>query len=298
VYDVTNKTANPFVMNSEITVKAKAAIKGSANCTLASLILENGAIIDATDSAVTATDVELPMGEGAKVVLKKDASGDVLTYMGETPNMKLFTTATTLENKALGLGVKVNEGVVTLVLTQVSVPEVVIPDEATEEERAELVKQQAEAEVAAQEVANALAASTDEETRTANVTAIENPGVASVIENAGVELTQNEGEETYTAKFTYNFGVSTIKVVALNLDDVEGAELYVVVKAELDDDYSFANGVTVTVTDGDKNVAGAEPVTGMDGTTTTNGPTGNTRYFRFPLPTDLGTHSYRVRASK
>jgi autotransporter-associated beta strand protein len=298
VYNVTNNSANPFVMSSIITVEANAAIKGSANCTLANLIMEDGAIIDATNGAVTATTVTLPTREDAKVVLKKDASGDVLTYTGETPNMKLFTTATTLENKALGLGVKVNEGVVTLVLTQVSVPEVVIPDNATDEERAELVKQQTEAEVAAQEIADALAASTDEETRTANVTAIENPGVASVIENAGVELTQNEGEETYTAKFTYNFGVSTLDVVALNLDDVEGAELYVVVKAELDDDYSFAEGVTVSVTDGDKNVTGSVSVTDMNGTTTTNAPTGNTRYFRFPLPTDLGTHSYRVRASK
>ncbi len=298
VYDVTDNTADAFVMQSAITVKADAAIKGVENCTLASLILEDGAIIDATVAPVTATDVTLPAGEDAKVVLKKNASGDVLTYTGETPNMDLFTTATTLENKALGLGVKVNEGVVTLVLTQVSVPEVVIPDDATDEERAELVKQQAEAEVAAQEVADALAASTDEETRTANVTAIENPGVASVIENAGVDLIPNEGEETYTAKFTYNFGVSTLDVVALNLDDVEGTELYVVVKAELDDDYSFANGVTVTVTDGNKNVTEAVSVTGMDGATTTDAPTGNTRYFRFPLPTDLGTHSYKVRASK
>ncbi len=297
VYHVTNNTADPFVMQSAITVKEDAAIKGVENCTLASLILEDGAIIDATDSAVTATTVTLPAGEDAKVVLKKNASGDVLTYTGETPNMDLFTTATTLENKALGLGVKVNEGVVTLVLTQVSVPEVVIPDDATDEERAELVKQQAEAEVAAQEVADALAASTDEETRTANVTAIENPGVASVIENAGVDLIPNEGEETYTAKFTYNFGVSTLDVVALNLDDVEGTELYVVVKAELDDDYSFAEGVTVSVTDGDNAVEGAVAVNEA-GTESDAPTTGNTRYFRFPLPTNLGTHSYRVRASK
>lgn len=294
VYDVTNNSANPFVMSSVITVEAGAAIKGVANCTLANLIMEDGAIIDATDSAVTATAVELPTGEGAKVVLKKDASGDVLTYTGETPNMDFFTTATTLENKALGLGVKVNEGVVTLVLTQVSVPEVTLPEDATEDE---IAKAQTEAKVAAQEVADALAASTDEGTRTANVTAIENPGVASVIENAGVDLIPNGGEETYTAKFTYNFGVSTIKVVALNLDDVEGTELYVVVKAELDDDYSFADGVTVSVTDGDNAVEGAVAVNEA-GTESDAPTTGNTRYFRFPLPTNLGTHSYKVRASK
>lgn len=293
VYDVTNKTADTFVMQSAITVKTGAAIKGSANCTLASLSLANGAIIDATDSAVTATTVTLPTGEGAKVVLKKNASGDVLTYTGETPNMALFSVP---EGKVLGA--KIEGNTVTLVLTQVSVPEVVIPPDATDEERAELEKQQTEAKVAAQEVADALAASTDEGTRTANVTAIENPGVASVIENAGVDLIPNEGEETYTAKFTYNFGVSALDVVALNLDDVEGTELYVVVKAELDDDYSFANGVTVTVTDGDENVPAAKSVTSMDGTTTTEAPTGNTRYFRFPLPTNLGTHSYKVRASK
>lgn len=283
-------------LSGAITVKAGAAIKGSANCTLTSLILESGAIIDATVAPVTATTVKLPTEEGAKVVLKKNASGDVLTYTGDLPNMNLFTTATTLENKALGLGVKVDNGVVTLVLTQVSVPEVVIPDDATDEERAELVKQQAEANVAAQIVADALAASTDEETRTANVTAIENPGVASVIENADIELIPNDDEGTYTATFTYEFGVSTIKVVALNLDDVEGTELYVVVKAELDDDYSFADGVTVSVTDGENAVEGAVSVN-ETGTETTDKPTGNTRYFRFPLPTDIGTHSYKVKAS-
>lgn len=293
-YHIVNNSANPFVMSSVITVAEGAAIKGSANCTLASLILENGAIIDATDAPVVATTVTLPT-EGNPVILKKDASGDVLTYTGDVPNMNLFTTATTLENKALGLGVKVNEGVVTLVLTQVSVPEVVIPDDATEEVRAELVKQQAEAEVAAQVVADALAASTDEETRTANVTEIENPGAASIIENADVELTQNdEVPDTYTAKFTYNFGVSALDVV--NIDD----KLYVVIMAKLDEqnNHRFADGVTVTVTDGNKEIAEAVAVTDMTGTTTTQSPAGNTRYFRFPLPTDLGTHSYKVRASK
>ena len=293
VYDVTNNTANTFVMSSVITVEAGAAIKGSANCTLASLILENGAVIDATDSAVTATDVALPTGEGAKVVLKKDASGDVLTYTGDVPNMNLFTTATTLDNAMLG--VKVNEGVVTLVLTQVAVPEIDIPEDATDQERAEAEKAQAEAVVAAQIVADALAASTDEETRTANVIAIENPGAASIIENAGVELTQNdEDPDTYTAKFTYNFGVSALDVV-----NVSG-QLYVVIMAKLDEqnNHRFANGVTVTVTDGNTEIAEAEAVTDMTGGEIADAPTGNTRYFRFPLPTDLGTHSYKVRASK
>lgn len=290
-YHIVNSSSSAFVMSSAITVEAGAAIKGVENCTLASLTFEAGAIVDATDAPVTAAAVTLPEGEGAKVVLKKNASGDVLTYTGDVPNMNLFTTATTLENKALGLGVKVNEGVVTLVLTQVPVPEVTLPG-ATEDE---IAKAQTEAEVAAQVVADALAASTDEETRTANVTAIENPGAASIIENAGVELTQNKGEETYTAKFTYDFGISAIKVVALNLDGVEGTELYVVVKAELDDDYSFANGVTVSVTDGENVVEGAVSVNENG---EPNALTGNTRYFRFPLPTNRGTHSYRVRASK
>ncbi|MBR5591637.1 MAG: autotransporter-associated beta strand repeat-containing protein [Kiritimatiellae bacterium] len=291
-YHIVNNSANPFVMSSVITVEAGAAIKGVENCTFASLSFEAGAIVDATAAPVVATAVMLPTGDGAKVVLKKNASGDVLTYTGDVPNMNLFTTATTLENAMLG--VKVNEGVVTLVLTQVSVPEVVIPDDATEEVRAELVKQQAEAEVAAQVVADALAASTDEETRTANVSAIENPGAASIIENADVELTQNEGEETYTAKFTYNFGVSALDVV-----NIEG-QLHVVIMAKLDEqnNHRFANGVTVTVTDGNKEIAEAVAVTDMTGTTTTQSPAGNTRYFRFPLPTDLGTHSYKVRATK
>jgi hypothetical protein len=282
-------------MTGAITVAANAAIKGSTNCTLASLSLADGAIVDATVAPVTATTVTLPTGDGAKVVLKKNASGDVLTYTGDVPNMNLFTTATTLDNAMLG--VKVNEGVVTLVLTQVSVPEIDIPADATDEERAEAEKAQAEAVVAAQVVADALAASSDEETRTANVTEIENPGVASIIENAGVELTQNdEVQDTYTAKFTYDFGVSAIKVVALNLDGVEGTELYVVVKAELDDDYSFAEGVTVSVTDGNNAVEGAVAVN--EAGTESDAPTGNTRYFRFPLPTNLGTHSYKVRATK
>jgi hypothetical protein len=173
------------------------------------------------------------------------------------------------------------------------VPEIDIPDDATEDE---IAKAQAEAVVAAQVVADALAASSNEETRTANVTEIENPGAASIIENADVDLIPNEGEETYTAKFTYNFGVSAINVVVLNLDDVEGTESYVVVKAELDDDYSFAEGVTVSVTDGNNAVEGAVAVN--EAGTESDAPTGNTRYFRFPLPTNLGTHSYKVRATK
>jgi hypothetical protein len=269
-------------------VEVAGTISGTGN--LGTLTLSDGATIDATASAVTVTGAVMFPETGA-VTVKKDSLGNVLSYAGEKPNMDLFTTATTLENAMLG--VKVNEGVVTLVLTQVSVPEVTLPEDATEDE---IAKAQTEAEVAAQVVADALAASTDEETRTANVTAIENPGVASVIENAGVDLIPNEGgeTETYTAKFTYNFGVSALDVV--NVND----QLYVVIMAKLDEqnNHRFAEGVTVTVTDGNKNVAGAVSVTGMDGVTTTDAPTGNTRYFRFPLPTDLGTHSYRVRASK
>ena len=83
--------------------------------------------------------------------------------------------------------------------------------------------------------------------------------------------------------------------MALDLDNsIEGAELYVVVKAELGNDYSFANGVTVTVTDGDNAV---DAVAVNEAGTESDAPMGNTRYFRFSLPTDLGTHSYKVKAS-
>ena len=194
--------------------------------------------------------------------------------------MDLFTTATTLENKALGLGVKVDNGVVTLVLTQVSVPDVTLPEDATEEQ---IVKAQAEAKVAAQIVADALAASTDEKTRTANVTAIENPGVALVIENAGIELTQNGDEETYTATFTYEFGVSDITVVT------ENGKYYVEATAELGEDFSFAEGVSVVISmlDEEGKVLKSATVT----------PTNEGCKARFELPTDLGTFQIKAKAT-
>lgn len=80
VYDVTNNSANPFVMSSVITVAEGAAIKGVENCTLASLIFEAGAIVDATDAPVTATTVTLP--ETGTVKVRKTTHGDVLLTTG------------------------------------------------------------------------------------------------------------------------------------------------------------------------------------------------------------------------
>lgn len=80
VYNVTNNTADALVMQGAITVKAGAAIKGVENCTLASLTFEAGAIVDATDSAVTATAVTLP--ETGTVKVRKTTHGDVLLTTG------------------------------------------------------------------------------------------------------------------------------------------------------------------------------------------------------------------------
>ena len=79
-YHITNSSSSAFVMNSVITVKAGAAIKGVENCTLASLTFEAGAIVDATDAPVVATDVTLP--ETGTVKVRKTTHGDVLLTTG------------------------------------------------------------------------------------------------------------------------------------------------------------------------------------------------------------------------
>ncbi len=97
VYQVAD--ARACTMTGAITVAAKAAIKGSAKCTLASLSFANGAVIDATDAPVVATDVTLPDEDGT-VTVRMTNHGEVLKTTG-LDNVKKFVVETPVANCSL-----------------------------------------------------------------------------------------------------------------------------------------------------------------------------------------------------
>lgn len=82
-------------LQGTVSVAANAAIKGSSNCTFASLSFANGAVIDATNGPVVATDVTLP--ETGTVTVRMTNHGEVLKATG-LDNVEKFVVETPVTN--------------------------------------------------------------------------------------------------------------------------------------------------------------------------------------------------------
>ena len=196
-YNATNNTANPLVMEGAISVAADAAIKGSANCTLASLAFANGAIIDATDVAVTATTVTLPEGEG-KVKVRIGGHGEVLKAEG--PELAKFD----VEKPVSGCNLMVTEDALLYVATPV-VEDVDVPEEVLDF----IVEEAAKSGITSVTI-EGVPLVTDSEGAIVKAASVEGLELFEGIPTTIVPGVNGEGK----ALLNYTFGISTITVDA------------------------------------------------------------------------------------
>lgn len=232
--------------------------------------LADGAVIDGTAGAPTVAGQVT--AKGTVTVTNAEVNAPFLTYTGTAP---AAAGSVFLAERAFAVSETAGD-VVTLKLLPVARP---TPSDTVSP---------AEADAAAQQVADALAAADDAVAGKA-VSEIRNAGAVGVVEGAEIVFSPLD-DGTLAATYTYDFAVTELALVT-----VEGAAA-LEVTAALDGTCAFAEGVTFSLVDPDGvQLAAAEnPAVALEG----NRPA-NTQVFRLPLQAaDGGAVLLKVRAAK